>query len=49
MKNGYMIPHQWWILAAEAVRCYELLEGGALRKPTRPMSLKQKDLLRKLF
>ena len=23
IRRGYMIAHQWWILAAEAVRCFE--------------------------
>ena len=46
-----MVKHQWWILAAEAVRCYEQAAGGKKFPVSAktPMSITEKQLLFNLF
>ena len=50
MLRRRMIPYPWWVLGAEAARCYEQAPGGKfIAKPTKPLGLEQQNLLRKLF
>ena len=50
MLKGYMMRYRWWVLAAEAIRCFEQApEGRPFPVPTRTMSKKQEKLIQDLF
>ena len=50
MLKGYMMRYRWWVLAAEAIRCFEQApEGRPFLVPTRTMSNKQEKLSQDLF
>ena len=41
LLKGYMIKYKWWVLASEAVRCFEQVQSKNVPTPTKVMSPKQ--------
>ena len=50
MLKGYMMRFKWWILASEAVRCFEQApEGRSFPIPTKSLSCKLEKSIENLF
>ena len=49
MLLGYRLPVLWWIVAAEAARCFELHYGCYMKKPTIPLPRAVGLRVRQLF
>ena len=49
MLLGYTLPVLWWIVAAEAARCFELHYGCYMKKPTIPLPRAVGLRVRQLF
>ena len=51
MLRGRMVKFKWWILAAQAVKCYEQATGGKTFpvNAKTPMSVTEKKLLNDLY
>ena len=46
---GFQIPFRWWILAAEAVRCFENKYAVQIYKPVIPMPVSTEGRLYELY